>query len=56
MDSFIPFTRGPHAVVWADRVASASDAAEAVALLVPPPNVTVTSQVTCCDERVDQSR
>jgi hypothetical protein len=56
MLSFIPFASGPHAAVWASRVASASEAAEAVALFWCPLNATVTEHSTRWEERVDQRR
>jgi hypothetical protein len=56
MLSFIPFASGPHAAVWASRVASGSEAAEAVALFWRPLNATVTEHSTRWEERVDQRR
>lgn len=56
MDSFMPVTRGPQAVVCASRVASASEAAEAVAVFRVFLNATVTVHCTRWDERVDHSR
>jgi hypothetical protein len=46
MRSSIPVASGPHAAVCASRVASGSDAADAVALFRVPPKVTVTEHST----------
>ncbi len=54
--SFIPLARGPHAVVWADRAASASFSWEAVAQFRPPWNSTHTSHSAFWAERVDHAR
>ena len=56
IDSFIPWARGPQAAVCASRVASASEAADAVAVFCALPNATVTVHSTRCDDMVDQSR
>jgi len=56
MDSSIPWARGPQAAVCASRVASASDAADAVAVFRAFPKATATVHSTCWEPRVDQSR
>jgi hypothetical protein len=52
----MPLASGPHAAVWASRLASTSAAAEAVPLFCRPPKATVTEHSTRWDERVDQSK
>ncbi len=54
--SFMPFAKGPHAVVWADRAASASFSCEAVAQFRPPLNSTHTSHSAFCADSVDHAR
>jgi len=56
IDSFMPFAIGPHAAVCASRVASVSEAAEAMALFCVLLKATVTEHSTRWDDRVDQSR
>jgi hypothetical protein len=52
----IPLVSGPQAAVWASRVASASEAADAVAVFSAPANATATVHSIRCELRVDQSR
>jgi anti-sigma factor (TIGR02949 family) len=56
IDSFMPCAMGPQAAVWASRVASASEAADAVAVFRLLLKATVTVHSTRWEERVDQSR
>ncbi len=56
IDSFMPLVSGPHAVIWADRTASASVAAEAIAQLRPPANSTQARHSTTWECIVDQAR
>ena len=53
IDSAIPEAIGPQAVVWAERSASTSFAARAVAQLDRPLKVTQTSHSAACTERVE---
>jgi hypothetical protein len=46
MCSSIPVASGPHAAVCASRVASGSEAADAIALFRVPPKATVTEHST----------
>jgi hypothetical protein len=52
----IPTANGPQAAVCASRLASASEAADAVASFRPPRNSTATEHSTRCEASVDQSR
>lgn len=56
IDSFMPLVSGPQAVIWAERTASASVAADATAQLRPPANSTQARHSTTCDFIVDQAR
>lgn len=52
----MPLAMGPQAAVWASRLASVSDAADAVAVFRASLKETVTVHSTCCEPKVDQSR